>query len=408
MVLYAIIGLILASFVVAFFSARTWHWGYVVVVELILLATAGFFILAAETVRINAVLRKQVNDLQKQVDTVDAQNDALQNGTSDSKILTQLAGLETPVKMPENAESILSIGELDHRLLMATRFRGRLWRKVMPVPPVNAQTGAVAVNISLKPETVVYLLEDGPVQAPAANGAPRGAQYLGEFSVTQAAPQQATLLPVLPLDEFERRRLAASHGPWVIYEDMPKDNHEIFAGKTDQQLKQLLPAKSVGEYIRDGKPATSDDDPARVIGLDENGKRLPPADLAKATKKVYQRRLRDYASEFDDLARRRVVMLTDIDALKKDIARLTEAHTIGKKLQADREEERRKLNTDLAGVKKERETIEHHVAQINQELAHTRELLAGVLRSNDQLAAQLAARQLRPRQRPAGRAAVPQ
>ena len=38
---------------------------------------------------------------------------------------------------------------------------------------------------------------------------------------------------------------------------MPLDRHEIFAGKTDQQLQQLLPKKSVNEYIRDGKPATA-------------------------------------------------------------------------------------------------------------------------------------------------------
>jgi len=55
MILYVLIGLALASFVIAFFSARTWHWGYVVVVELFFLATMGFFLLVSETVRINAV-----------------------------------------------------------------------------------------------------------------------------------------------------------------------------------------------------------------------------------------------------------------------------------------------------------------------------------------------------------------
>ena len=121
-----------------------------------------------------------------------------------------------------------------------------------------------------------------------------------------AGPQQATLQPVLPLDEFERRRLAASPGPWIIYETMPLDRHEIFAGKTDQELQQLLPKKTVNEYIRDGKPSTADDDPVRVVGFDENGKPLPPGDISKATKKIYERRLRDYAAEFDEMARRRI------------------------------------------------------------------------------------------------------
>ena len=77
MILYVLIGLALASFVIAFFSARTWHWGYVIVVELIFLATMGFFLLASETVRINAVLRTQIKKDQKLLDKVDAQNDAL-------------------------------------------------------------------------------------------------------------------------------------------------------------------------------------------------------------------------------------------------------------------------------------------------------------------------------------------
>src|SRR4029079_189950 len=88
MILYVLIGLALASFVIAFFSARTWHWGYVIVVELIFLATLGFFLLTSETVRINAVYRGQIKDYQKQLDKVDPQNDALQNGTNDGLIIS--------------------------------------------------------------------------------------------------------------------------------------------------------------------------------------------------------------------------------------------------------------------------------------------------------------------------------
>src|SRR6476620_8258944 len=132
MILYVLIGLALASFVIAFFSARTWHWGYVIVVELIFLATMGFFLLASETVRINAVYRSQIKKDQKQLETVvDPQNNALQNGTNDGSIISQLSGQEPPVKTTKDAEGnekIESIADLDHRLLIATRLRGRIWR----------------------------------------------------------------------------------------------------------------------------------------------------------------------------------------------------------------------------------------------------------------------------------------
>ena len=381
MIVYVLLVLALASFVIAFFSARTWHWSYVLVVEAIFLASLGFFLLATETVRINAVWRSQINRHQKDLDTVDAQNVALREGTGNGAIIGQLSSGEAPVKTTKDKdgnEEIKSLAELNHELLIETRRRGRVWRNVKPASAPDAKTGAVTVALpsplpagkDQNERTVLYLFEDGPPQAPGANGAPRGPQYLGEFSTAPVAGAlQATLQPVLPLDQFERQRLAASRAPWIIYDTMPMDEHDIFAGMTDQQLKQLLPKQSVNDYLRDGKPATADDDPARVVGFDADGKRLPPGDLAKAAKKEYQRRLHDYALEFDKLAHRRLAMLAEIDAVKTDIDRLTTAQDIAKKLQAYRETERQKLNGDLAGVTKEKEAIANHLAQVNKLLA---------------------------------------
>jgi hypothetical protein len=414
MILYILIALAVASFVIAFFSARTWHWAYVLVVEALFLATLGFFILAAETVRINAVLRSAVNRAQKDLDMVEAQNDALLNGTNNPAVIDQLSGIQdpAPVKMPEGAESIPSIEQLDHELLIATRLRGKVWRNVRPAAPANPQTGEVTVAVQsplqvtdTNKQPVVYVFEDGPAQAPGPDGKPRGAQYLGEFSVTAADAQQAKLQPVLEMDEAERRRLAASRGPWIMYETMPLDRHEILAGKTDEDLQKILPKQSIQEYLRDGKPATADDDPYRVVGLDENGNRLPPAEIDKAVKKVYSRRLRDYAAEFDELSRRRVVLLTEIDALNKDIARLTAAEAAAKELHAFRQDEKQKLTVDLAGINKEREAIDAHVAQLKKQLARAHELTADLMRRNEQLAGELAARQLR--RRPPGSESSP-
>jgi hypothetical protein len=409
MVLYAIIGIILASFVVAFFSARTWHWAYVVVVEAFILATAGFFILAAETLRINAVQRKEVANLQDQLDKFVAKNDALRSGTNDTNIIGQLQNQEPALKAPEGAESIPSLAQVEHELLMATRLRGHVWRKVAAATGVNPQTGAITIaptppGVKAEPGMLVFVFEDPPA---AADGSQKNAQYLGEFAVARVTPQQTTLQPVLGLDDFERRRLSASRVPWVIYETMPIDQHEIFASKSDQELKAKLPAKSVNEYLRDGKPATPDDDPLRVVGYDADNNRLPPADIAKAVKKVYSRRLRDYASEFDEKSRRRINLIADIDSVSKDIARLTSAQEVAKNLQTFREDERKKLTADLAGVTKEQQAVEQHLTQLNQQLARLRALTTELSRQNDQLAKQLAERQLRTRRPGKGAAAPP-
>src|SRR5690242_16014870 len=130
MILYVVLLLVLASFVFMFLGARTWNWGYVILVEAMFLATVGFFILAAETVRINGVLRGQMRTAQKQLDDVTAQNEALRDGTSNTSVLNGLRNTEPPTLMPEEADSIASLDNLDHELLLATRQRGRVWRNV--------------------------------------------------------------------------------------------------------------------------------------------------------------------------------------------------------------------------------------------------------------------------------------
>src|SRR4029079_2219101 len=152
MILYVLIGLTLASFVIAYFSARTWHWGHVVVVELIFLATFGFFLLASEVMRINAVIRTQIKNDENKLNEVVAQNDALRDGlvgnTKETKKVTdQLGGQDPPVKMAKDEQDndkIESIADLDHKLLIATRLRGRIWGVPKPGRP-NPQTGVVTL-----------------------------------------------------------------------------------------------------------------------------------------------------------------------------------------------------------------------------------------------------------------------
>jgi hypothetical protein len=390
--------LLLASFVFAYFSARTWHWGYVLVVLGIFLSTTLFFILAAETLRINAVLRERANKTQADLDGVQARNVALEKGTSDAAIINQLRNEEVRIReTPEEpAESIPGLAELDHQLLLETRNRGRVWWNVTPAG-FNPQTGVVQIGVEgpqpagIPPGSVVVLFEHGEPQLPDADGAPRGKQYLGEFRVTAAEAQTATLEPVLPLDEFEKRRIAASQPLWIMYDTMPPDRYQVFAEMSEEEIKQKLPPQSVNEYIRHGKEASRDDEEVRQAGFDESGKRLPPEQLAQAPTKLYQRRLRDYALEFDELAQRKLELLVDIEGIRKDNERLAASLESAKKLQAFREDELQKLNTDLAGVSKERQAIQQHLAQLQQRINRGRRLLEDTLRSNAEKARQLAA-----------------
>ena len=113
--------------------------------------------------------------------------------------------------------------------------------------------------------------------------------------------------------------------------------------------------------------------------------------MANAVKVIYQRRLRDYAAEFDELARRRVAMDVATAEVKKDIERLAVALASAKELQASREQEVQRLRSDLEGIQKERLAIEQHLKLVQQQLARGRELLDEALKRNSAMARQLAA-----------------
>jgi hypothetical protein len=431
--LYVLIGigiLVLASFVIAFLSARTWHWGHVIVVLGIFLSTLGFLLLSAEVLRINGVLRKEYQRVEGELADAKARGAAVVEGTTDGKIIAQLAAQDPPLAMPENAESIPSMAELDHELLLQLRVRGRVWRNLKPAAPFDPKTDQIKVAFQAPPgltkDTVVYLFEEPVI--PAATAAPadgspqpappplpvgRRGQYLGEFRVQDVAGPQATLVSARPMDDFERQRVAKSQMSWSIYETMPVDRHEIFAADAaadpaqwEAQLKQLLPAEVVNEYIRDGKEAAANDPAERQVGRDAEGVRLPADKLGEAAKKEYSRRIRDYATEFDELTRQRVELTTEIAGLKQDIARLEAADKNGKQLLADREVEKKKLVGELANVSKELTAIKTHLSQVEGQLAKVRQLLAETLKRNREMARELSTAE-RGARRPGGGAARP-
>lgn len=395
-----ILVLFIVSLVAAYFASRYWHWAHVTLVVLIFLSAVGYFVLAAEVLRINAVLRKQANQLETQLTQTKGQIDALVRGTKNSQLLNSLRGIPgttegSELKIADEAEELPSISQLEHDLHLVTRLRGRVWRQVAPAG-FDAPTGTLSVTIAaptpsgLEPGRILFLFEDGPPAHPDPN---EGPQYIGEFRVTEVTGQQAKLVTVNKLDDVEMQRITRSPGNWAMYETMPVDEVELFAGKNADELKKLLPEASVEEYIRQGTPAGPDDDEWHVVGFDAEGNQLGPDDIGKAVKKTYQRRLRDYATEFAELNRHRVMLLASVAAVTEDNARLKSALASAEKLGAFRNEEIRKLSIDLAGLKKEREIIEQHLTTVEQQLATTRKLLGEAIAENRRLADDLARRE---------------
>ena len=375
LVLQIVLGLaLLAGLIAPFVGNKYWHWSQLVLVLFIVVTAVGFMFLAAETVRIHHVLRAKLPGMEQQLATLVKQNDELLNGSDGKK----------------------GLRELEHQFQMLARERGRVWRGVQPAGEVDNQ-GRVQVAIAqpqphgLEQNSIVYAFEAGEVN-PADPSA--GKQYLGEFRVLETAEGGATLEPVLIINQRTGQRLVDSKGPWSLYETMPADRHKLYAGLEEEQLRQLLPASTVDEYIRQGTPATADDDDWHKVGLNENNERVGPENSDQAVKFVYDRPLRDYAYLFSELAQQRVVLEANRQAVQQDIVKLETSLNSAKQLGTFREQQKTLLADDLAGMQGDRQAIESHRDAVLAQLAKAQQLIAQLLARNSQLANQLTERQM--------------
>jgi hypothetical protein len=365
--------LLLAGLVTFGFAFKRWHWSLVLIVGFVMFSGIAYLFLAAELMRINRNLRANLANIESRTQQLENDNKILINGSGDTPGIVQLT----------------------HKLAIHTRDRGRAWRQVAPAGALDQQ-GRRAVTIpapsphGLKVDTVVYAFEAGkPNLADPGNGQ----QYLGEFRVVESTDTGVVLESMNLLDQRTGERLARSQGPWNLYEIMPGDRYSTFADLEEAELRQRLPASVVEEYIRHGKEPTDNDDPHNIVGYDAEDKQLPPGDLASAARKEYHRPLRDYAFLFSELAKEKVVLMARIDAVREDTAKLEAALASAKKLSAFREDEKKLMTSDLAGMKQDRAAIEKHLSAVKSMLENAVKLVDDLLAENSKLARELTKRE---------------
>ncbi|MCA9259687.1 MAG: hypothetical protein KDA61_10830, partial [Planctomycetales bacterium] len=368
---------------------KNWHWGQMVLLLGIVLFGVLALFLSAEVLRVHRAQRQGIARLEKQVADLEAANAALRTGTRDTSVANRIFPEGVPFDMQEEGR-MPALSTWNQRLQILSRQRGRVWRGVRGGQV--APTGSVQVQIAapkphnLEPNSIVYAFEEGEPN--------EGAQYLGEFRVTAVNADGAELQSVFRLDNRTGNRINQSQRPWSLYETMPADRHELFANLSEEELRQLLPADSVEEYVRHGSPATDDDDDFHRAGYDENGRRVGPESVGPDTEFRYDRPLRDYAYLFAELARQRVMLLADTASLTEDIDKLKTANEVAQKLSAYREQEKSDLDFDLNHMQRDRSAIETVRGAIADQLATARDLITQAIAYNAELAEMLAQRHL--------------
>lgn len=382
---YIVLGLLfLLSIAAAWLSARTWPVGQVILVYVIFLATGFYVYLSAKSLAVRQRYRTQVERLEVTLRELRAENAALEFGEE-----TDQSG----------GAKVGGIRQIRNTLHLITLQRGRVWRDAAVAEPAGPE-GRLTVAIAdpsphgIQEDTILFAFEQGSV--------PDGARYLGEFQVVAADPEAGTvtLAPSLDMTGAQRERLTSSQMPWVLYEFLPQDSHDVFASLDEQALREILPADSVDGYLRHGQPAKADDPDDRIEGVLEDGTTAPlevlreRGELDKVVERRYVRPLRDYQYLFRELSRQRVVDREQIAQVERDTALLQGALERARQDIAYRQDEKQKLDADLEQLRAERDVLKDYLERLDAQVTNVQRALDATLRSNANLLSSLASYQL--------------
>ncbi|MBN1394107.1 MAG: hypothetical protein JW959_03700 [Pirellulales bacterium] len=263
-----------------------------------------------------------------------------------------------------------------HKLMVDRR---RMWLNCVPSIKTDpdSHTAEVSVTINdpdphgITEKTVLYAFADADMKEKG--------RYLGEFTAAKVEGKRVVLAPTQRFSKRELGKLdaaAKAKHPWILYELMPQDNREIFASLSDEQKRSLLPASSVQQYLKDGKPAAEDDPKNRVV----DGK--------------YMRPLIDYGVLFNAENEKQTFLRDSIEAATRDRKLAEEALTLGR-------EQEEACKKDIAATRKDREEmfrqrdiVAAHLKNLQEKAAALQAAVEGFIERNRVMAGQIAKFQL--------------
>jgi hypothetical protein len=406
-----------------------------VVLGFVFLAALGLFYMSMRTLRTHQAWKSAAIAHEKEIAAVQKKTMDLVEGSN------------------EPGQEIPSIAELESALHEAVVGRGRVWRDATR-GVVDPASGIAKVNVALPNP---HQIEDKMILYVFSGQDLASARYVGEFKVVFLAGQEVTLEPTLKRTPAEVQRITAALGPWTLYEVMPADSHEVFAGLTDQDLMSFLPRAPqrrpnesdddfnervrlhdalIQEYLKDGKPPAANDPPERVrvvVKINKNYEQLDQAsrntldqlkipkeavqadqvlefdqptaeqlfglEIAQEVRRFYQRPLRDYAFYFREANRQWPILEDKLAAANKDLEYIRVALADAQTHETFTRELRTKLQAELARMQSERDTVVAYQQQLEAKAERAEAMIAALYAQNKQLAAKLAEGQAQALQR---------
>jgi len=314
--------------VVAYFAAQTWHAGHVVALAFLFLFSLLFLFMAATLMRTHGKYRPQYAKALKDYDNAVQREGQLTFGSPSEPAGEGTLMGERRFAQIQQSTAGRTWGNVIPRLTpqsMALDMRG--WTNdgcqkvgqeeeesfddpIDPEPDPEASGDAgddVAAPVDegnthgILQDQYLYAFHEIPINGLVLNGRPVAAgmtpaekayyfgvgslngteftdqdkrsscrvpgAFLGRFLVTEATPQRLTIESADPPTPTQARLRQAPNLNWVLFEKLPTDSHEIFAGVEENQLGQMMPPQwfaqrglppaihnqIISEYQRDGK-----------------------------------------------------------------------------------------------------------------------------------------------------------
>ncbi len=374
-----------------------------VLLGFVMIAAFGLFYVSLRMVKTWAAWRSKAVQHEQELDYVDAQI----------------------LKARDGEEGTPSIASLRSQLYAALVNRGRAWSDVRPNVNQDGSATATIDNLTdgeIAAKSVLYAFE-----MPAAGAG----NYLGEFEVTAVNGQQVSLRPTI-LRQEDQRQLAASQGPWRLYEKMPSDGYELLAGADAGELQQMLPPEMILEFTKHGKPPTPGDPPSQVVMdlkflkdfgqlsaedrnllqqlevaqdvvLAENqlpmnqiaGEQLVQAGIAEELGRYYQRPLRDFSVLFREFQRQIPVLRDSVAAMRKELGYIQTSVQISQNKESRDKELIAELTTERDRLLEEVAAMNGFKEELDKDLAKYQTNSQVLLKENARLAQELADKQLK-------------
>lgn len=447
-----VLGLLVIFFFVTIgFSVRTWRFAHLFFLVLTFFAAGTFGVFGAMVLKTHQNWRTEVQKMEKDLELQQKITEDVQFG--DVTKVAQEPNLRS-VKA-DIARTLLDRGRV-WRNCQAGNFDGTSVTVTTAAPgiapdPMAAAPAAKPNNIEAK--AVLYAFKELP---DANNTMFLPSVYLGEFTATAVTESSVTLAPTIPLDAEQLQQLRTNDSTWVLYEVLPVDGYEFFAGLDDATLRALIPQGKMTQaeydalitsYVRTGGPATDDDpldhkwvkvkflkkksidvdsDPMNAGTLDffdQQGRSIAArlrrneavefdlgdtaiVDQATAEKWaadgevekqefIYMRPLNDYAALFHMFFNQRELLTDKIDLVTRDTATIETATKLAEGQITRLMDEKTKLESDLANFKLEQEAVTGLETALKSQTEDLRKQLSATYLMNQQLAAELTALQKR-------------